>query len=1449
VADVLGEALVMVKLVTTEALEQLDAFTLDARDMEIVVPVVMDTAPAVDELEALRTLGEDAAPVITPIMDTVPAVDELEALRTLGEAASPVITPMVDVVPARADLEGLRTFASAAPPVITPMVDTAPARAEVEGLTADTRAFGAESMAAGAESKGAFAGAVSAAKPLLAILGVVAGFEAIKHIADDTKEFQTRLVDLETGAGESARNLGLVSAGLKEMSSEVGVSAINLEKGLYYIESDGYHGAEGLTVLKAAAEGARTGLADMETVSKSVLTAMRAYEIPVSQATETTSALVEAVAHAGVRMSDFVTGLQTVTPVAAALKVPLDQVLGALATITSVTHNAAVAGTGIRYLLGALASPTLRVADGLDTIHLSVEQVQQSLGQQGLMATLQMIEDALGHTFPGSSYATQAALDALSKGIGGVSAEQLQTIADTKGLSAALDIVSEKLGKKVPSDSALAIGTLEKITGGVRGATAAFELTGPHLQEWAKNTQDIAEKSSEAGTNVAGWSAMTQTLGVQVDRTKARISSWGLSIGQDLLPALTRASVFLNDDLLPGLGDVAHVTGDVLTAAWRGAAGVADSVLGPALRTLGTTAKTAMKDARTGSDLFMAGVHQQLGATGIPGWEDALVRLGTVVHDDVLPKVGGIGSALTHQFSGIGGKIAAATSDATTGSEHVITGIINGLDHGFQTGDWSKLGKEVAKGIGTALNAISSEGASLTNDLIHLLGRINWEKLAYFVGHGLAVAIEDSAVLAEEFTKAFGKLAEKIDWVGIGIDIGKEIPSMAVGLLAGIAHLNIGGLFRDSWKHLPDIIIGLLSLALAPERMIGAIGEALSHVPLAGRLLQWGFEGLTGFAKGFARLLSAPFRAIGRGILEGLGRELPDLSEVFGRWVTSAGAAITHEVEGTGEYIARGFEQIGRDIGHRALDPIVSGIEAGASELKSVGRWIVTGIVDGVEALPDLLLQGAKWLGKSFIDAVKGVFGIHSPSTVMTGIGEDVIRGFVFGILEMTGVADAFDSVYHYVKTWSSDAGTWLKDEGGWLIHGLAEGFDGGEHYVSASLGTAYRDIENWASGAGNWLWIAGSDLIHGLSRGADSADHFVTWSLGTVYHDIVNWGSGAGNWLWHAGSDLIGGLTSGMESGAASVWHTITNIGSSIIHGVKEFFGIHSPSTVMAGLGANIVAGLVLGIVNSSTGMGGILDKVFSGILADPWTWIGDHLSDLGNMLDKVPGLASKLVMNLPELAVKLGGKALGGLESILGLGGGGTSALAKTIDASLSLNHLPPSWEPFMATLVTKESGGRATAVNPTVVDGQHATGIAQMLPSTFARWELPGLTDIYDPIDNLVASERYIQSDYGAPWNIPGLLHGTYVGYDEGGLLPPGKHLTVNATGKPERIMTAGQSAQFDQLIAALSGMGSGGAAPIYLKVQIGDRDITDIASAAVSSSGKSTARNVNYGIKVR
>ena len=87
-----------------------------------------------------------------------------------------------------------------------------------------------------------------------------------------------------------------------------------------------------------------------------------------------------------------------------------------------------------------------------------------------------------------------------------------------------------------------------------------------------------------------------------------------------------------------------------------------------------------------------------------------------------------------------------------------------------------------------------------------------------------------------------------------------------------------------------------------------------------------------------------------------------------------------------------------------------------------------------------------------------------------------------------------------------------------------------------------------------------------------------------------------------------------------------------------------------------------------------------------------------------------------------------------------------------------------------------------------GNEAEGLAQIAKGTWAQFRDPTLPDNWhDPWANLNTMARYVRGRYG-PQGYMAIGNGT--GYDSGGWLQPGLTTAVNATGKPEAILTSEQ-----------------------------------------------------------
>ena len=101
--------------------------------------------------------------------------------------------------------------------------------------------------------------------------------------------------------------------------------------------------------------------------------------------------------------------------------------------------------------------------------------------------------------------------------------------------------------------------------------------------------------------------------------------------------------------------------------------------------------------------------------------------------------------------------------------------------------------------------------------------------------------------------------------------------------------------------------------------------------------------------------------------------------------------------------------------------------------------------------------------------------------------------------------------------------------------------------------------------------------------------------------------------------------------------------------------------------------------------------------------------------------------------------------------------------LQQAIQIDHVPGNWLSGLEIIVGHEdSSGNPYAVDPILVDGEHASGLMQMLPSTFWSDHVSGYDNIWNPLDNAVAAIRHIEGAWGSPYHIPGVISGAYHGY---------------------------------------------------------------------------------------
>jgi TP901 family phage tail tape measure protein len=379
-----------------------------------------------------------------------------------------------------------------------------------QSVQAATIDAAAASTATGTTVASRFGGAASTAGTALRTMGKFAmgaglaaaavGYESVKAATS----FQTLITRLVTSAGESKSNLDIVRQGILNISSSVGVSANEAAKGMYTVESAGYHAADAVTVLRAATEGAAIEGADFATVSNAVTDVLKDYHWGADHATTATSQLITAVSYGKTNFQNMASAMSNVLPLASAYHIKLNDVTGVLAEMTAHGMTAARASFNIANAMRSLANPTGTMTKELQLFGLTAHDMQSSLDNRGLAGTLQWLS-TVAH-----------------KGAGDVG----QTYNEA----------------------------LRKLVGTATGLQVALLTTGENAKDTNKAIKGIGDATGEAGGHVEGFAELQGTMANKMDRAKAAIHNAGIAIGSALLPAVTKIAGKIADILTPLAG-------------------------------------------------------------------------------------------------------------------------------------------------------------------------------------------------------------------------------------------------------------------------------------------------------------------------------------------------------------------------------------------------------------------------------------------------------------------------------------------------------------------------------------------------------------------------------------------------------------------------------------------------------------------------------------------------------------------------------------------------------------------------------------------------------------------------------------------------------------------------------------------------------------------------------
>ena len=426
------------------------------------------------------------------------------------------------------------------------------------------------------------------ARTSLSLLGVGLGAVGIaqwmKSSADAAEGFQKQMNLLVTAGGESTKNLHGVEEGIKDIAVQTGISTSQLAEGMYTMEKAQIRGANGLKVLKAAAQGATDEQVDLGVMTNALTSIMRSYNIPAGKASSVTNQLVAASGAAKTSMQEFAGSLSTVLPVASAAGISFAEVGGAEATLTSHGTSAQESTQELANTIRALQAPNSVAVKEMQQFGISSVDVAQNLGKRGLTGTISYLsETILKHMGPSgtilldafnqSKFAAEDAATMFGK-LTGKAKELAKGVMDgsvtlndyRQGLKALPDqqaalvrqwqqmySTSKGFNDQLKQGSPQAqtyTEALKKIMGGATGMNTALMLSGGSTRTFANNVKGISDAAKQNGKDISTWKETQNTARVQTERFNQVLETSRITLASKFLPAITGSMRGMTDGAL-----------------------------------------------------------------------------------------------------------------------------------------------------------------------------------------------------------------------------------------------------------------------------------------------------------------------------------------------------------------------------------------------------------------------------------------------------------------------------------------------------------------------------------------------------------------------------------------------------------------------------------------------------------------------------------------------------------------------------------------------------------------------------------------------------------------------------------------------------------------------------------------------------------------------------------
>lgn len=376
-----------------------------------------------------------------------------------------------------------------------------------------------------------------------------------------------------------------------------------------------------------------------------------------------------------------------------------------------------------------------------------------------------------------------------------------------------------------------------------------------------------------------------------------------------------------------------------------------------------------------------------------------------------------------------------------------------------------------------------------------------------------------------------------------------------------------------------------------------------------GGILSEGLNMVVGQLPGMINAGMQLLGALGQGLLDNLPTITNAAIEVVSMFASGLAEAFPSLAAGAAQLVQQLADTITTNtpaLADGIVNAIPQFVSTGGELLGALGN----AIIQNIPVLAQAAITIMTGLGGYLKQNLPGILdsGLEFVSTLTQSIRENaglIVDGAIgLAVSLAQGLADSIPTIVEHIPEIVSNIANIINDNAPKLVQAaftlivtLGKGLIDAIPTIIANIPQIIGAIVDTLT-AFNWLNL-GSSILKGIGSGAKSAISFVK-NIGKQALEAIKGGfANLPHEMAAVGKNVLKGLWSGITGTFGWLKSKIGEIFGSIVSTVKDFFGIHSPSTVFADIGENLILGLFEGISEIWDTITGFFSGAVDGILS----------------------------------------------------------------------------------------------------------------------------------------------------------------------------------------------------------------------------------------------------------